>query len=152
MRKLAEMLGELKQCRITSVETVTYWGVPVGARSHASGNWEPLKNIKWCSVVKVSTGICHCVPQRVKKSSQRKKLIVWEVTILGNDTRPRPSSKAVKPQTCVSNSSLILQTRGLFVAQGHSSKNNWNMFVFEIGCCVCLRVIGVWQFISEEKN
>lgn len=40
-----------------------------------------------------------------------------------------------KPQTCVSNSSLILQTRWLFVARGHSSKNNWNMYALGIDCC-----------------
>lgn len=67
--------------------------------------------------------------------------------------RPRPLREAVKPQTCVSDSSLILQTRRWFAARGgHSSKNNWSMFVFRIWCCVCLTVIVFNRLFLKRKN
>lgn len=69
-----------------------------------------------------------------------------------NDMRPRPLREAVKPQTCVSNSSLILQTSRLFPAQGHLSKNNYSMFEFGIYCGVFLMLIMLNSLHLERKT
>lgn len=70
----------------------------------------------------------------------------------GNDMRPRPRREAGKPQTCVSNSSLILQTSWLFAAQGHFSKNNCSMFEFGICWGVFLMLIMLNSLHLERKT
>lgn len=57
-----------------------------------------------------------------------------------------------KPQTCVSNSSLILQTGRLFVARGHSSKNNWSVLVLGMGCATCTAVVFFWKELISART
>lgn len=70
-------------------------------------------------------------------------------TVHGNDMGPRPLREAVKPQTCVSNSSLILKSGRSF-----ASRSNPPIIT---RTCLCLGLGTVfarrrWQFITEETN
>ena len=72
----------------------TYWGAPVDTCRHANTQNDAHNNSLWSRPARDNLKIiCHCVPQGLKTSSQRKLLTVRGVTVprfLGSDARPRP--------------------------------------------------------------
>lgn len=67
----------------------------------------------------------------------------------GNDMGPRPLREAVKPQTCVSNSSLILKSGRSFALRGNPPSITRTCLCLGLGTVFVRRR---WQVIIEETN